>query len=42
MRKEFDYFKLASKAFDREIINYIGLIQEFKGRQELYLMQKRK
>lgn len=40
MRKEFDYSRLAMRTFDREIINYIGLIHEFKGRQELYLQQK--
>ena len=40
MRKEFDYSKLAIRTFDKEIINYIGLIHEFKGRQELYLKQK--
>lgn len=42
MHKEFDYSKLANRCFDREIINYIGLIHEFKGRQELYLKQKPK
>ena len=42
MRKEFDYSRLASRTFDREIINYIGLIHEFKGRQQLYLKQKPK
>lgn len=40
MRKEFDYSKLAERAFDRETINYIGLIHEYKGRQDLYLEQK--
>lgn len=40
MRKEFDYSKLAARTFDKEIVNYIGLIHEFKGRQELYLKQK--
>ena len=40
MRKEFDYSKLADRTFDRETVNYIGLIHEYKGRQELYLEQK--
>lgn len=40
MRKEFDYSKLATRCFDREIINYVGLIHEYKGRQDLYLEQK--
>ena len=40
MRKELDYFKLRERTFDRETINYIGLIHEYKGRQELYLEQK--
>lgn len=42
MRKEFDYSKLADRTFDKETINYIGLIHEYKGRQELYLEQKPK
>lgn len=40
MRKEFDYSKLATRCFDRETINYVGLIHEYKGRQDLYLEQK--
>ena len=32
MRKEFDYSKLADRTFDRETVNYIGLIHEYKGR----------
>ena len=40
MRKELDYYKLRERTFDRETINYIGLIHEYKGRQELYLEQK--
>jgi Fic family protein len=39
MRK-FDYSKLKDRVFDKEIINYVGLIHEFKGRQQLYLEQK--
>ena len=41
MRKLFDYSKLIDRKFDKEIINYIGLIHEFKGRQELYLEQRK-
>ena len=41
MRKDFDYSKLAERKFDKEIINYIGLIHEFKGRQTLFLEQKK-
>ncbi len=40
MRKELDYYKLRERTFDRETINYIGLIHEYKGKQELYLEQK--
>ena len=38
--KNFDYSLLSTRTFDREVINYIGLIHEFKGRQQLYLEQK--
>ena len=38
--KNFDYSLLRTRTFDREVINYIGLIHEFKGRQKLYLEQK--
>lgn len=41
MLKEFDYSKLASKLWDKEIVNYIGLIREYKGRQQLFLSQKK-
>lgn len=36
----FDYKKLTERKFDKEVLNYIGLIHEFKGRQQLYLEQK--
>ena len=36
----FDYKKLSEKTWDKEILNYIGLIHEYKGRQQLYLEQK--
>ena len=38
--REFDYEKLAEKTWDKEVLNYIGLIHEYKGRQQLYLEQK--
>ena len=38
--RNFDYSLLGARTFDREVINYIGLIHEFKGRQQLYLEQK--
>ncbi len=41
MRKIFDYSKLIDRKFDKEIINYIGLVHEFKGRQELFLNQRK-
>ena len=41
MRKTFDYSKLIDRKFDKEIINYIGLIHEYKGRQDLFLSQRK-
>ncbi len=41
MKKDFDYSQLINRKFDKEIINYIGLIHEYKGRQELFLEQKK-
>src|SRR5574344_1567583 len=38
--RNFDYSLLRTRTFDREVINYIGLIHEFKGGQQLYLEQK--
>jgi len=38
--KIFDYKKLLERKWDKEILNYIGLIHEYKGRQQLYLEQK--
>ena len=40
MYKVFDYSKLESRTWDKEILNYIGLIHEHKGRQQLYLAQR--
>lgn len=38
--RNFDYSLLKTKTFGKEIINYIGLVHEYKGRQQLYLEQK--
>lgn len=40
MRKVFDYSSLINRTFDNEVVNYIGLIHEAKGKQALYLEQK--
>ncbi len=40
MRKVFDYSELEIRTWDKEILNYIGLIHEYKGRQQLYLVQR--
>jgi len=40
MRRTFDYSKLENRTWDKEVLNYIGLIHEHKGRQELYLTQR--
>ena len=39
MRK-FEYKKLIERTWDKEVLNYVGLIHEYKGRQQLYLEQK--
>jgi len=36
----FDYSKLNNRVFKKDIINYVGLIHEYKGRQQLYMEQK--
>lgn len=41
MRK-FDYSKIKEKKLDLEILNYIAKIEEFKGKQEVFLNQKPK
>ncbi len=41
MTRKFDYSKLLDRKFDAETINYIGLIHECKGRQQLYLEQRK-
>ena len=38
--REFNYAKLIDRKWDKEVLNYIGLIHEYKGRQQLYLEQK--
>ena len=38
--KKFDCEKLAKRTWDKEVLNYVGLIHEYKGRQQLYLEQK--
>lgn len=40
MYKIFDYSKLKERKFDNNILNYIGQIHEYKGRQALFLKQK--
>lgn len=40
MYKIFDYSKLETRKWDKEVLNYIGLIHEYKGRQQLYLTQR--
>lgn len=40
MRRTFDYSKLENRKWDKEILNYAGLIHEFKGRQDLYFSKK--
>ena len=38
--REFNYEKLAIQKWDMETISFIAQINEYKGRQELYLRQK--
>jgi len=39
--RNFDYSKLSNCTVDSEIINYITKIHEYKGRQELFVRQKK-
>lgn len=39
--REFDYKKYASYKWDNDIIGYLSKIHEMKGRQELYLAQRK-
>ena len=36
----FDYSKLKDRKWPKEIVNYVGLIHEYKGRQQLCVVQK--
>ena len=36
----FDYSSFLTRKWDKEIVNYVALIRECKGRQELYLAQR--
>ncbi len=38
--KYFDYAKLKDRKWPKEVVNYVGLIHEYKGKQQLYLKQK--
>lgn len=38
--KYFDYSKLKNGKWSKEVVGYVGLIHEYKGRQQLYLAQK--
>ncbi len=38
--REFNYNFLKEKQWDKDILGYIGLIHEYKGKQQLYLQQK--
>ena len=36
----FDYTELINKKWDNEVINYLSLIHEYKGKQTSYIQQK--
>lgn len=38
--REFSYEYLKKKQWDKDVLGYIGLIHEYKGKQQLYLKQK--
>ena len=38
--REFNYDFLKEKKWDKDVLGYIGLIHEYKGKQQLYLKQK--
>ena len=38
--RRFDYAELINKKWDNEVINYLSLIHEYKGRQASYIRQK--
>ena len=38
--RHFDYASLISKTWDNEIVNYLTLIHEYKGKQSIYIQQR--
>ena len=38
--RQFNYNNLKDKKWDNEVVNYLSLIHEAKGKQSLYLKQK--
>ena len=38
--RHFDYTGLKNKTWDNEVINYLSLVHEYKGKQSLYIQQK--
>ena len=38
--RHFDYTGLENRTWDNEVINYLSLIHEYKGRQSTYTKQK--
>ena len=38
--RHFDYASLINKTWDNEIVNYLTLIHEFKGKQSIYIQQR--
>ena len=38
--RRFDYTELKNKTWDNEVINYLSLIHEYKGKQSTYAQQK--
>ena len=38
--RRFDYSELINKKWDNEVINYLSLIHEYKGKQTSYIQQK--
>ena len=38
--RHFDYTSLINKTWDNEVINYLSLIHEYKGKQSVYIRQQ--
>lgn len=38
--RHFDYMGLKDKTWDNEVINYLALIHEYKGKQSIYIQQR--